>query len=1206
MTSRGKFERLANAVLSKSDARYAALIALGINAQDETIRGPCDAFCRIPGSDPPHFVSVQHTTTDRRSLRHKWLNESGDELGDLIKSGRSAQELRARFSNAHFSVVLSTNQRLPSDTLVIDVNEKADELDISVDIWEQSRYVRFLDTNRDGQYLRKTYLGIEAEMLSADLLAALGKESLALYRRRHWSDPQIWVHRELDDRIRRSFGQSRLRVGLLIGESGLGKSVAAYQFLEKHMNLGGYGLFIPEAMVQASISLLGAIRRTLQELHPSLLAQDISQISEIIPNDSQFVVVIDDVNHTNNPMKLINDLVGWAESPYLLVIPVWPRFWLQLQRFEHKNGVGMIAVDRLLAEEALDAVKTVVSKAGIEISRIETHNAAQKLGYDPLLIGVFGDLLKGARPDELPALAEDTISKAITEWIGEAVSTSGAGFFEHQYRDALRSLASQMLKRKRLNPKWEDVESWLQNSSSHSAALKELCGHGVLCYVSSDGAFRFRHDRFLEYLFVDSMVQFFEEPSENTDVLYEPFYAEWIGQALIEAPQENDVLDLIRDELPLALVAAIRFMGVPTTEYDRGIVRKVKEWVGIHAGKHSSTMPESIRGAVAISFMLTDSPAVLDIVDTTFGLEKYWFGDFARLRNGDPQGAMTYYSIFGLWGGDEAHFLLELVRHASLRHRESLTEGLKQLLAFPDTKQKRSGAAILAGFLAYTELEGALSTWWARVDDKVKYLAEAVWASLRCAANLEESKLLHSLLAYWNDLPDLEESHRLARQMKIADDLGLVLSVEPSEQIVRFLISKSTQYPSLREPIAQICGSIDLPDSIEFAVRAGDTNQDEMRSINLWQSPFRSKLSSPSVARLRQLWSMPENSDADRKLAFRLWLQNVDRDQEDVLSIVSTVTPIAPFFNSALWERAKLGDQGCIPQLLSVLKSDARFFCVASHFWSEKISAIAEEYLRSFETNIPRDFSGGLLDDHFYLAELLRDVPAEAADHLLLKHWSHLRYSRLFIQAALYVGTPKCQELVREAINEYPDDVEPLEHVGDFFRVLGFDGGLSIETSEPSIALQRIKNLEAYLHRVDEMTQRSFAAVCYRLGREGVEWCNKHFSESITERCRQRYYPTDEDLIQTLDRSSPNLWTVWLDGFKKRNDKRNPLDSVEKWLLKEPTYQKYEVATKCIEEIGNREDLRRLDVQLAYPVCQRMAGDLKASVTFAVRRRTLE
>ena len=68
MTDTGQFELLATSVLRKADSKYAAIIHTGVNAQGKTIVDPVDGLCLIPNSDPPHYIFVAHTTTNRSKL----------------------------------------------------------------------------------------------------------------------------------------------------------------------------------------------------------------------------------------------------------------------------------------------------------------------------------------------------------------------------------------------------------------------------------------------------------------------------------------------------------------------------------------------------------------------------------------------------------------------------------------------------------------------------------------------------------------------------------------------------------------------------------------------------------------------------------------------------------------------------------------------------------------------------------------------------------------------------------------------------------------------------------------------------------------------------------------------------------------------------------------------------------------------------------
>ncbi len=1199
MTDRGKFERLANAVLGKDNEDYKAVIAFGINAQNETIAGPSDVFYQIPGSEPPHFVWVQHTTTNRNRLKGKWLNENGD----FIKSGRAASQLRKDFPNAQFTVVLSTNQRIPDESLATAVYKKADELNIKADVWEQSRYTRFLDSDRDGQYLRKTFLGTDAEMLSPDLLAELCQKSLEMYKKQEQLiNPDSWISRGLDDHVSRKMGDMSCQVKLLVGESGFGKSVAAYRFLEKHLKSDRYGLFIPDGIIQDSVSLEDALGQILHKLYPALLSKEASLIHEIIPSGSQFVVVVDDVNRAGNPQKLIRNLTNWAKPPYLVVCPIWPRFQKQVQGIEHKPGIDVIDVDRMLVEEGRRAVESVASVAGLEISSIEAYSIAGGLGNDPYLIGAFGDLLRGIKHEGFENLVQDTIAKLIEKRLID-VTLANNRYFEHEYSQALLTLTSCMLRHKKLYPHWSEVELWLQQSGKHLDILRALCRCRNLCYIS-EGKFNFQHDRLLEHFCVESIVEFLSDPDKNADVLTEPYYAEMIGQALLRSLQSDLILNMIRDKLPLALVSAVRFMGNPTTDYHQSIARKVKDWVRVCAGPYNSSTPESIRGAVALSFLRTDSSVVLETVNTSFSLEKRWLG-FARFRNGDARGAIEYCSIFGVRGGQDASLFAELVKHAKLHHREQLAKDLTQLLRSPDTKQELAGAPVLAGFLGLGELQNVIPDWWEQVTDKSKYLEDALWATLRCSNNLYQDEFLDSLMAYW--------ANDLSRQTIIDKRLSSVPPFYADKNLIDYLISQSARYKSLRLPIAYICGRVDSPNSIEFAVRVCADEDDELEWPSIghhWAFFDQPKLSCPSVVRLQDIWNDSGNSESVRELAFRLWVENVDNKRINVLELIRTVLPTEPLFKDAIRQRAWLGDKTCTPNLISILESDTYFFRIAHRVWCDEIIPVAEKHLRSFKENIPRDFSGGKLDEHYNLAEMLKAIPTEIAERLLIKHWEWLCYSRRFVQAALFVGTPQCLALAEAAIAECPASIDMFQYIDQFFGILAWGDALSVETITPPITLQRIQNLQPYLHRLDKMALDSFAAVCYLLGEKGIEWCRQYFPDSVNAACRKRYIPTEEDLIQALDIASdnhPNSMLHWLDKFKTRGDSRNPMEILTKWWLEsEHTLKKLEAVARCIEVIGERKDLKLLDVPFKSLVEQQTAKAIRASATFAVLRRTLE
>lgn len=1238
LTDRSAFELLATCVLRKVEPDCRAIIHFGLNAKGETINAPSDGFCRVPGSDPPHFIWIQHTTTDRERLIGKWLGE-GKELGDLTKASAEAQQIRKDNPSARFTVILSTNQRIPiplgikkstednetlpssshhpastkaekSDprfNLAYAVYKRAGELGVEAIIWEQSRYAAFLDSEQDGQWLRKEFLGVEAEMLSAPLLSELGKKSLAHYRREQFTNPENWIVRQLDTRLDDGVNNQLYKIKFLIGEPGCGKSAAAYQFLERHIASGGFGFSVPEHVIGNTVSLEHALRQTLDGLYPGLLSSEVSRIEEIVFGKLPFVIVVDDVNRAGNPTQLIRKLTAWATSHFLIICPVWPRFWLQMRELGDKPEIDAIIIERMSEAEAIQAIEKVFSHRERKISVLNARQVAWKLALDPFLIGSFSDLLAGADLDDIVKQTDDVVTRTIEKRLAETSQNSPYNYPKNEYQEALSVLVAQMLKNRNLYPGWQQVKAWLQDSPDRLSALRDLGHHGELCQFTEDERFRFFHDRFLEHFALESLTRLLQNPAENKDVLFDPYYAEWIGWSIIHSPQDEDFLNDLYDRLPLALVATIRHIGMPTNDYHRLLIEKVRQWVSRNGS--NSRVPESIRGAVANSFINTDSSVVLEIVNTSFGLEVRWFGTWARFRNGDTESGIHYcFHLIGSVSGINRYrndFWEELVDHVRQYHCEEVTTDLKPILEHPQTNYL-SGALVLAGFLRLSGLQSSVEACWQGLDNKPEYFTEIIWAALRCSPNLVNDKLLETLVTYWASPSDIETSQHEKWIKRITERLARAIALDADQILVDYLILQSREHPNLRLPFAFICGMIDLPKAIKFAVFACMELEDDDRrcSVEEWglfsHSP---KLSYASTRQLQELWQGDNNDEPVRRFSFRLWLRNVDQNQANVFEMLAALSADVPFFDDVIRHRAWLEDTTCVPQLIPFLELDSNFFRVAHKIWSEEILPIADSWLESFSANIPSDCSGGKLDEHYHLAEMMILIPLSDAEALLQKHWTHLRYSPLFVHAALYIGTQRLLKLSSDAIANWPEHSDPFWHIGIFF---GFSWGFI----KSSLTLQNLKNLQPYLHRLDEDILFDYADACYKFGLDGIEWCQQNLPESIHLEQRRLHFPSEEDHFQVLDGYSKqhlNAMDKWLEEFEQRGYAGNPIEILAKWLRDSPNYRKLECVGRCVEKIGSRVDLWVLDVPVEdWWERSGMADSIRESVRFTVRRRTLE
>ncbi len=1232
ITDRGRFECLVISVLRRDNKDYAHILQTGVNAAGEPVISPVDGFCRVPGSAPAHFLMVQVTSTERESLERKWLYDSTvakerrpvstDRDGDLVKTGRLAQKIRRDFPHAQFTVILGTNQRIDAD-LQVKVYRKAEDFYVDCDIWDQSRLAGFLDNRPEGHWLRKQYLGIEAEMLSDSLLHSLCKRSLVLYEKELFlTNPDNWVSRGIDDRVHQGICSNTHTIEFLVGESGFGKTVAAYRALQKHLASGGYGLWAPAELIKECMFLENALDSLLLRLHPGLLPNPGKDALLFVQEHSQFLIVVDDINRIENPTELVRKLLAWSkpqrshtpdlQSPFpstLVVCPVWPHLLTLTHHDVNKTPwAHTVSIGPMTAAEGALAVRATAKQAQIEITNTQANALAKKMENDPILIGLFGSLLDKNKPCDFNTLVEDVMEEFIRSSVEEVAFAPNALHLRTDYRNTLSTLISHMLIKRRLHPFWKEVESWLERSPDILKALRELIQHGKLCRLTSQEQFVFRHDRIQETLLIESMAAMLANTVSGLDILGEPFYSEIIGRALVASPQNREFLKKMADRLPLALIEAVRYFGAPTSDYHHTIVEEAKKWAETSVAIIST--PDTVLNAVCWSLVETDSPAVLEITET---FPKKPLVLLARLRNGCAKsGALYCTGRPGLAPSINDSLRDQILEQTKWRHREKLLRELKQLLKCPaSTDEVREGALALAGFLGFTDLQDDIRTCWKLVTDKTRVLSEAIWAAIHCCG-AEPNKLLDPLMVYWAELSDEKDSLGMSAKGRIADALHFAMARGVRDDVINYLIAECDVHDSLREPITFMCDRIDAPVAIEFIVR---TAADIERSIvgtdkfspwtlmlaDNWNFalPRRRRLSQASMARLKALWQDPKKDGFVEKQAFRLWCTGIEWKQ---IGILRAIPSNSPLYRSALWKRTQLGDHSVVPDLLPLLMTKTRWFMVAHHVWCKQLMVKAQHHLEAFKDNIPTNFSGGLLDVHHVLSKLLMMIPVNDAEILLAKYWTHLRYSPLFVQTALYVGTPKCLKLGASSISQCP------RHV-DIFKRIDFEFGFMDSERQKHLTEQRLDNLLPYVDRLGEDELSGLVEVCQRIGIP--KWPKQHLSDQLSEKDRKRYYPSDDDLFRNLDQfvaDKHGVWSLkyWLEEFDKRHDPRDrALGIMNRWLASHPTVQALKIAAACVQTIGARGDLSLLE---KYRIEGRPdeVVKIKENTRFFVQRRTLD
>ena len=452
ITDAGQFEILATRVLRELDADCRNVVHCGVNAQGKTIPNPIDAFCLVPGSNPPRYIMAAFTLTATSGLLNKWLSShttykpsgkkkpprpSRADDGDLSKAGRWAVAIRAQHPDAKFRVWLCTNRRLDI-AIQQPVYNKAAELGVEVRFLDQSSLRDFLDVKPEGQWLRQEHLGILADQMSYSLLRRLSGESVRAYANDLLLPPidEIVPTRAAQTAAEAAWEAAYLH--LLVGPSGAGKSVTAHDLLRRHVDDGGVGLWIPAEVVEKETSLSGAVNAVVRSLHPGAGVSAGHEALRLGSVDHPLMLVLDDVNRSPDSVRLLRRVVGWSrpghthdetdgapKSPVRIICPAWDASWYPLRHtYESMSWVRIQEIGPMARPEAVACLKATLGERATAHTDAELGAFAEQLHNDPILLGLFGRFLRACPSANPLAVAENVIGRVVEQAIGDLTATN--------------------------------------------------------------------------------------------------------------------------------------------------------------------------------------------------------------------------------------------------------------------------------------------------------------------------------------------------------------------------------------------------------------------------------------------------------------------------------------------------------------------------------------------------------------------------------------------------------------------------------------------------------------------------------------------------------------------------------------------------------------------------------------------------------------
>lgn len=1048
----------------------------------------------------------------------------------------------------------------------------------------------------------------ETSLSAESILHSICKFSLFAYQKELFLlNSTKWISRSISEQIQFSTCDRRKSIQFLVGESGFGKSTLAFQELKEHIDAGGYGLWLPASVVYESYTLQNAIAKVITSLYPSVDIDIINSLFKNISPENKLHIVVDDINQEKDSIKIAHKLISWATlvggekkevSTSIITCPIWPKLWSQLEIVtKGQEWIDTIFIEAFDNSEGTEALLLSDST----LSRIEAETLASKLGNDPILIALFSLMRKDIPDMSSDLLVEDVIEKYINNCIFKVVSLEQS-FLANEYQQVLVDLSTVMIQKKSIHPTWSEIKAWFVQNGKSVDMIRSLIRTEFICRLNSQNKFVFRHDRILNTLLIKALVQLFKMKNNiDYDILAEPFYSELIAKAILKKPDVEMVKQLKKTNI-LALVEALKIFGTAKNDFERTIIVAIIDWVK----KHKS-ISSSLLHFICLSLVESDSSSVFDITQELPSNPLVWL---ARLRNGCAVSGVKYCQLgFALSIGDQLRD--KIVEHAKQRYQDELIGQLKLLFNKTDASDAvRAGVLSFAGFVASDALLEYVLPYWRSAVDKRSLLPAAIWAGLRCSGSNPEI-VLDELLTFWAMIPEKDDNNDHSPRSEVAEELRFSLLYGVEKKTLEYLCEQQRQVDNLKWPIAFMLELVDSPTTMEMIVNtAGDIQRkvEKTKGFSPWivtltdnwngQRGDGRRLSDQSLAYLYKTWTTTTDKHI-QWIAFRLWTTRIDNEDIDILRDVSSDSAI---YNLAVRKRAQLGDLSVTSEFVMLLKEDYHWCNVAHHIWSPEIMAVVRQYISGFEANIPKDFSGGLLNPHYDVSVLITKIPLQDAELLIVDYWDILGYSPRFVQAALYLSTQKSLKLAAKSIKKCPADVDLFRNIGSLFGFL----------SERRIYLTETKlnSLIPYLKQLSEFDLREILEACERLGIP--EWGKKHIV-NMGEKNRKRYNPSDIDLMMDLDEMVNNQHGIlridyWLEYFNKRNDSHErALQIIDRWLEKSKRDNKsYEIAAAVLKKIGSRKHINILEKHQPLNISSTMLSEIIEDTKFAIFKRTLD
>lgn len=1201
ITDEGLFEHLGTAILRSADAlRYSHLTHPGVNADGRTVAGPLDAVAVQSRGGTTVIVIAEFTTTRAKDLRRKWLSPN-DPVGDLHKALKIVAEERARMPGMQAMVALCCAVE-PSQDLTRDVTAVAVAADVELDIWTRERLSDYLDYETEGQYLRHAFFGTAVDRLSATLLSEISRAAVKRL-------PGDIPPGSLIDRAESGLSLDAMSrpVAFIVGDSGCGKTVSAYQLLASHVAEGGYGFVLPDTLLETGTSLERTLTHALQRAHPSLTNSCGAEALALCSMRKPLLLIVEDINTVGNPTRAIETILGWyAESlrdnagapGWRVICPVWPAA-LQLLREDRRRRADQLAVPlgALDRSEGRELVLRRAGVSGVELSALMAESMAEALGNDALLIAL-SSLTEGHSPHEVIQVYIDSACRQLADGQGTRVLDD--------YRAALRSLSVEMLQRRNLAPTWSQAIDWLQASTDGVAALRELVKQGTVIRVV-DSVLRFRHDRVRLSLLADAIARGLDAGSLPEDVLGDAGYAEAVGHALVAGAFSQALTRKVVAMAPLAGFVALKVLGTASRSVHKTIADALSVWLS-DANRIDEGL-RTLRWEALRVLAQTDSHHAGELVQQF--RDRGWATTEARFRHGDLDAGVHLCGHFG--PGVRYTWRDSLINHVWHRYQHQIEPLLADRLSVSSNERvSRVGELHLAGFARSRTCLRSIIEGWHTDPHKRENLSAYLWAATQCEGDGIQS-FLSELCATWATLPntsdessDKEQRSFPLRHAVVLDDLQWGVARGLSAVSLQFLLARAGE-ADLHEPIKILLKHVDHPDVVTLLVNSTVTAERKARAEGFALFPFgetsdllRRKygqvLSVQSSAKLVGTWNDLEQPEDVRIAAFRYWSTRVA--DGDIARYCTNEDGLLA--DEMLRTRLDRGDASAARLLGGRVHGslNAYWWQYGRYAWCP---ALTEALADALDRVAGLYGSGADRADEasWILAELVTRRSPQEIEALLVPRWTELSVDPRFVQAALFASTTRLRSMVADVLGRAKDPRAYLQLIASHWGVH--------TARHPGVTrVAQLEGLVPYLNSVEVSDLNQLWEVCNERG-----WLEfrRSYLDSLVNSKEHKSIVDVEGLHAKLDEDlrCQHRFPLhhWVDRCLLVGWNANELlDGVDSWLsTKGKSVDALTLGAELIRHLGARADIERIQ---RYASISDAHAAVVRDARFAVARRTLQ